>query len=259
MHKDGRNLSVARTGGTILKRSDAGKSVATAETIIAEWQCPVTNTPERCVIRCDGRLQDKEPVGYPCGVLRIDYSIGGFQVQTCYIDCVNQSALVVWANSIEVIPVWDERRIERLAAFFNGLEVENPGIISEQKVAASITVEDTGVADARWLDVITFNNTDDATSIHPIPPGARGCRFLNSTLSGSGDIAPISDYLTRIRWAATADDSTTFNIHQDAVPSDSCALDVPAGTTHLFLDFTAIDATLTTPFWVEWIMSPVSL
>jgi len=280
--KDGRTLSVKHSGVGRLTLKDDGTLDPSLETMIACWETPIRNQPSRCTVRCDGYIQrwnnnDGDEQGFPCAVLRIDYSIGGFQLggssgeatptlapamRSLYVDAVNQSIVSLVATTIEVVPVWDQRRIARLTAFYEGLsEGAFSGPAKQQILAAAIDANDYGPADARWLDVVAWSNEESTgVSTHPIPPGARACRVLNAT-STAGAVVLASSQLSAIQWAAYPDPTiTTKYIHQDCIPDCNCILDVPAGASYLFLRWAQDDeVNLGGPFWVEWLISPKSL
>lgn len=267
---DGRKLAIKRTNGIRLKLRDSGTPDPGQEIMIAGWQSEQHGVPMRCVVRVDGKIQGPAPVddndfnvGYPCAVLKVDYSIGGM-VRTTLIDAVNQSALVVWAESIEVVAVWDRRRIDRLESFYSGLESTNPGPCLEQLLACAISVStgDTGAADARYLDVVAWDNSEAGQSVHPIPPGARGVRLLNAS-DTTGTAVLISDALTAVKWGNERNGEVPY-IHQEDIEclDCGCVLDVPAGTGYLTLDLAPPAGpvvTLASPFFIEWILAPGSI
>jgi len=231
--------------------------------MIAAWQTDENKAPKRCVIRCDSRFrtQDDEDAaaGFPCGVLRIDYTVGGI-AKTVLVDSVCQSALVVWANSVEVRAAWDERRITRLATA-DRLPWKS------QLVAAAINADsrvgDTGPADARWLDMLAVDQTgddDDEWSIHPIPEGARGVRFLNALASGAN--VRTADTASLIVFSADTFASYPRGIVESAIDgfTDQSVVMVPAGARFMFVKFPAgTIGDFDEPAWVEWIMAPNSL
>jgi hypothetical protein len=280
----GRQLAQGPSGVGRLVLTPEGNPDQKRETMIACWQGVDRAIPQRLIVRCDGHIQDWRDfegvnMGYPCAVLRVDYSIGGYQIggaggvavgsnapamRTLFVDAVNQSALTIWATSVEVVPVWDRRRISRLAAFYDQLESGSGNPCKQQHLAVAISACDYGPGNARWLDVVSFLNESEVEnnglSIHPVPPGARACRLLNATRS-DGSIFEITDVLTAVQWATFPnpdEPSSTNYVHQDT-PSH-CALDVPATASHLFLRFEdEADVNQVTPFWVEWILSPEAI
>lgn len=270
---NGRSLSIPRTGGGLMSLVGKAGAILTppvpaSEIILAGWQTYERGVPHRCVVRCDGWVQDsrghidQRKVGFPCAVLQVDYAIGGWN-KSVRIDAVNQSALVVWAESIEVRQVWDTTRIARLESFYEISANTWPGACLAQRVAAGITVDDCGPADARYWDIMPFANGgvkgDITETLLEIPLGARAIRMLNGS-ANDGSIIPFNDLLTRIAWT---DDARTLGgehaiIYQDTIPSDSCCIDVPPVATHVKLQYTTdnLGSEPATPFIVEWIISP---
>lgn len=270
----GRGLSLKRTGGGLLSLIDLTKSGAAQvrqipdpaqETGIAAWQTLETGVPHRCVIRCDGWVQSNKGnlqqsgIGFPCGVLKVDYAIGGYN-RTTLIEAVNQSALVVWAESIEVTKVWDIDRFNALKTWWEGQENNFPGMSLEQRVAVAISLDDrggdTGEADARHWDVVSFKNAP-ITSSHRIPDGARALRLLDGS-TGSDAIAPFSDYLTGIKWSDQPDGFNQIGsiLYQDPIPDGNCALEVPPVATHLHLTYATFTTDIAAPFIIEWVLAP---
>lgn len=262
MDESSRKLSTPRTGSQILTRVN-GKAVETELILIAAWQSTEPRCPKRCVVRCDGLCRTtKNEVGgsgFPCGVLLVDYTIGGLS-KSVLVDAQCQSALVLWAESIEVRAAWDERRVTRLAT------VDRLPWAS-QSVAASINSDanlgDQGPADARWLDMLAVDATgddDDEWSIHPIPEGARGVRFLNALASGAN--VETADTATLIVFSADMFASYPTGIVETAIDglTDQAVVMVPAGARFLFVQFPAgTIAGFDEPSWLEWVMSPNSL
>lgn len=262
MEQTSRKLVTPRTGTQTLHRVD-GAAVQDELVMIAAWQSTEAKAPKRCVVRCDGnfktQLDEDGAPGFPCAVLRIDYSIGGLS-RRVLIDAVGQSALVLWAESIEVLANWDERRITRLAT-----ADRHPW--AEQAVAASInsdaTVGDVGAADARWLDMLSNDaGTDDHPewSIHEIPAGARGVRFLNALVGGANvATASLADFIV---FSADSFDNYPTGIVETAINgfTDQSVIMVPPGARYLFVEFPGgTIASLDEPTWIEWIFSPNSL
>jgi len=264
----GRRLAVPRAGAGILKLKSGKQQSQERGVICAGWQTEEQNQdgaqpiPKRVVIRCDGVLKDQRGptvnAGYPCGVLEIRYAIGGLE-RTVLVDAVQQSALTVWAQSVDVTPVWDDRRIERLANL-------NAQPCREQLLGAAINSSqgagDMGPADARWLDVINADSDDETTefSIHPIPNGARGLRFLDTLVSGVMTSVPA--LTSMIAWSADTFDNfpvgcVQFNTNG---ATDTSILIAPPLARFLFLGFPS--GTLTTfdlPSFIEWIIAPATL
>jgi hypothetical protein len=184
------------------------------------------------------------------------------------VEAVNQSALVVFAESIEVTKVWDRERIERLETWYAEQGDEWAGMCITQRVAAAITLELGGdIADARRWDIVPFTNLGEDGDITPftfeIPAGARAIRFLDGN-DGTGELIPFNDFLVNIGWAnATAEvfagtPGPQVVVYQDRVPTDSCALDVPPNATHIVLAYetTAMEENLALPFIIEWVIMP---
>jgi len=241
------------------------------EITLAAWQTPEKGTPKRVVVRVDGNITNQLDIngvgGIPCAMVDIRYTIGGY-VRNILIDAVNQSALTLWAESVDVTGVWDTRRIERIASVDQG----NLPCIGQQ-VAASISAcecGDTGAADARWLDAIhhdgdTGGNEDpDAKewSIHPIPPGARGVRFLDALIDGA--TASVPSATIDIVWSATTFDQYPKGFIQANTngATDTSILIAPPCARFLFISFltsTSFFSGLDVPTFIEWIMAPNTL
>jgi hypothetical protein len=251
------------------------------EITIAAWQTEETGVPHRCVVRCDGWIQQRignlaqnlTETGFPCGVLRVDYSIGGYQ-RSVMVEAVNQSALVVWAETIEVSKVWRRDRINTLSNWFETVKGGGegnpwPGLCISQRVGTAISLDDrggdTGEADARSWDIIPFTNIDPPDPqpfIFEIPAGARALRLLNGT-DDSGGLVPFSDFLTTIAWInnpnlLSAPALGQSAVYQDKVPTDTCALEVPPNATHLLLAYTVdtLETEMAMPFIIEWVLAP---
>ena len=215
------------------------------------------------MVRCDGysekQTDESGSPGIPCAVLKVRYTIGGL-TKTVLVDAIGQSALVVWAESVDVEPVWDDRRIARLA-------VQSVSPWSTQNVAAAINADatggDYGAADARYLDVLNIDATgDDDTewSIHPIPEGARGVRFLNALVSGANfDTADKANF---IAFSADTFPNYPVGLIELAINSvsDQAIVIVPALARYLFVQFPAgtIDS-FDAPSWLEWVLAPNTL
>jgi hypothetical protein len=258
-----RKLATPRTGSQALTRV-GGRAVSSEEGLIAAWQSTEAKAPKRCVVRVDGKivnqLAEDDSAGFPCVVARVDYSIGGL-AKTVYIDCQSQSALVLWCESLEVTATWDERRVTRLATF-------NQLPCRKQMVAAAINSEanvgDTGPADARWLDMLSADETteDPAAewSIHPIPEGARGVRFLNALASEAN--VQTADVATFIIFSACTFNKYPSGLVETAINgfTDQSVIIVPPGARYLFVAFpVGTIGDFDVPAWIEWIMAPNTL
>lgn len=263
MDESSRKLAAPRTGSQALTRLD-GRAISSEQVIIAAWQTTEPKAPKRCVVRIDGKIVDQlgedGTAGFPCVVARVDYSIGGL-AKTVYIDCQSQSALVLWCESVEVLAYWDERRITRLAT-------ANTLPCQKQTVAAAINSEanvgDTGPADARWLDMLSADQTteDPAAewSIHPIPEGARGVRFLNALASEAN--VKTADVATFIVFSACTFDKYPSGLVETAINgfTDQSVIIVPPGARYLFIAFpSGTIGNFDVPAWIEWIMAPNTL
>jgi len=262
-----RNLAIPRSGSQQLNLVDNAPDPA-QEIVFAAWQTPEEKTPKRVVIRCDGNIVDESSPdsafggGIPCGVVSVRYSIGGY-VREILVDATNQSSLTVWAETVEVRALWDRRRITR-----TGIPCQ------KQIVAASCSaaeVGDQGPADARWIDALfpdatTGSPEDPATfnqwSIHPIPQGARGVRFLDALVAGAMFSVPGATRI--IAWSAD-----TFARYPDGLiqlntngATDTSILIAPPCARFLFLAFPGASSffdNLDEPTFIEWIMAPQTL
>jgi hypothetical protein len=240
------------------------------EITFAAWQSPEKGVPKRVVIRCDGHIVDEQCEqglgvhngGLPCGMVNVRYTIGGY-VREVLIDATNQSSLTVWAETVDVTAIWDRRRIVRTG---------NP--CKKQIVAASCSVcecGDTGPADARWLDALALDATTGSPedpdtfvqwSIHPIPPGARGLRFLDALVSGVMFSVPGATSI--IAWSAD-----TFARYPDGIiqlntngATDTSILIAPPCARFLFLGFPGASTffeIIDEPTFIEWIIAPNTL
>lgn len=257
--KSGRHLSIPRSGSQKLVLR-AGAPDPSLEIVIAAWQTPEKGIPKRMVIRIDGNVIDEnteeDTKGFPCGMVQVRYSIGGY-VREVLIDATNQSALTVWAETIEVQAIWDTRRIARLLTQYSVL----PDL--SQMVAASISgceCGDTGIADARWLDVLAGDVEGETTiiSLHPVPNGARGVRFLNGIAGGA--IVRMANTATFINfYASKAIEANSFVETANNNVTDQAIINVP--TTARLLAITLPDSTLDdldSPAFIEWVMSPMT-
>jgi hypothetical protein len=258
----GTKLVAPRTGSQIVNRLD-GKAVNDQLVIIAAWETKEHKAPKRCVVRIDGIIRDQldesKAPGFPCAMVSVQYSIGGL-ARKLLVDCVGQSALVLWAESIEVLAAWDERRVTRLAEY-------SVKPCREQQVAAAInsdeTVGDTGPSDARWIDVLALDELGEFSeewSIHPIPNGARGVRFLNA-LAGGANVRT-ANLSTQILFSSSQWANRPTGVVETAINgfTDQSVIIVPAGAIYMFVQFPAgTFATFDTAPWVEWIMAPNTL
>ena len=270
-----KKLTVPRSGVQRLRWVDGAPLTQEQGQLIAAWQTPEVGAPKRAVVRCDGVLVEPAATldtfgrlatpGFPCAVLQVRYTIGGLIKQTL-VDAINQSALPVWAESVDVEPVWDTRRIARLAAQSVPIAPSK-----EQLLAATINsnqgVGDTGVADARWLDVIAQDvdegEGDPEWSIHPVPEGARGVRILNAMI----DDTPVElvDNASQIVFSALPFDqrpngAIEYFINGGSIPSSTSIIIVPPCARYLFIGLNS--GTITTfdsPAFIEWIMAPATL
>jgi len=264
-------LATPRSGVQRLHWVDGRPVTKEQGQIVSAWQSPEKGAPKRVVIRCDGVLSDEAATrdaqgqlttaGFPCAVLEVRYTIGGL-TKKVLVDALSQSALAVWAESVDVEPVWDMRRIARIA--------DSIAPCQEQLLAATANsnqgVGDTGVADARWLDAIHQDfdegEGDPEWSIHPIPEGARGVRILNAKIGGT--IVSLQDAAEQIIFSADSfprlpNGAVEYFIDDDTVPPTSIII-VPTVARFLFLAFNSgTIATFDSPAWIEWIMAPATL
>ena len=266
-------LATPLSGGGSMTRAEGNRPVTKQlAKWVAAWQSHEKGVPKRVVIRCDGFVRDISverdaggsvvEYGFPCAVLNVRYTIGAYEREVM-VDAVNQSALVVWAISVEVTPEWDERRISRLDTY----DIKPS---RDQYLAAAISecCGDEGQADARWLDMIRVDQTvlgpGEATfevSIHPIPNGARGVRFLNATVEG--DPVSVPDLAQQVTFVTDDQAWLTSNtgIVETAVDglTNQSQIMVPAVARFLIVAFPqGTIETFDTPTWLEWILSPVS-
>lgn len=243
------------------------------EELIAGWTTPEVGdgsngnrtAPKRVVIRVDGYVSNQSDingdVGFPCAIVQVIYRVGGF-TREVLVDAVNQSALVVWAESVEVKSVWDLRRIARLAAISNG---ESPSPIFpciSQDIACAISAcdcGDTGAADARWLDMLSpIAGESDEISLHVVPNGARGVRFLNGIASGA--IVRMANTATFINfYASKAPEANAFVETANNNVTDQAIINVPTTAQLLAITFpSGTLESLDSPSWIEWVMSPAT-
>jgi hypothetical protein len=244
---------------------------------MAAWQTPIKGAPMRVVIRCDGNILDHRANfiapgsfsnGFPCGVLNVRYASGGY-VRETLVDCVNQSALVVWADNVEVTAQWDRRRIARMFPGSIAPLVPRQLPCLSQALASAISVDDQGEANARWLDAIfadVANPGGTFWSIHPIPPGARAIRILRGVRNPTtvfpavpGNIAQYEGYWSANNELPTAPFALQGVVDRFTNPCYDAAINIPAGSEFLILLHTDID---TVPFnseWVEFLLLPEAL
>lgn len=225
---------------------------------LAAWQTPELDIPKRVVVRIDGVINNALDTdgngGFPCAVARVDYTQGGMS-KSVLVD--PQSSLPVHAQSIEVTPVWDQRRIDRLAVL--DLALKKP--CKSQNIAAAMSVGDdsgdTGPADARYLDVIKVDASDDTTewSVHPIPNGCRGFRFLDTLVDDEMVSVPgLTSIIALSVQPFSRYPSGVIQLNDGGV-TDTSILITPAHAAYLFLGFpTNTIATFDIPAWVEFIM-----
>lgn len=258
-----RKLATPRSGVQRLRRVDGKSVTAELSQLVAAWQTEEPGAPKRCVIRCDGytnkQTDEDGNAGFPCACLSVRYTIGGL-TKSVLVDAIGQSALTVWAESIDVEPVWDERRIARLAA-------QSVAPWSEQTLAAAINSDssggDYGAADARYLDVLNVDSTDDDDnewSIHPIPEGTRGVRFLNALVGGAN--YETADKANFIAFSADTFPNYPVGLIELAIngESDQSIIIVPACARFLFIQFpSGTVGSFDTPAWIEWVMAPNTL
>jgi len=262
-------LATPRSGVQRLHWVDGRPVTKEQGQLVAAWQSPEKGAPKRVVIRCDGVLSDDAATrdaqgqlttaGFPCAVLEVRYTIGGL-TKKVLVDAGGQSALTVWAESVDVEPIWDTRRIARIA--------DSIAPCQEQLLGATINSDwihgDSGPSDARWLDAIHQDidegEGDSEWSIHPIPEGARGVRFLDALVGGAMFSVPGATEV--IAWSADTfsqypNGAVQFNTNG---ATDTSILIVPAGARWLFLSFqSGTIATFDVPSWIEWIMAPATL
>lgn len=271
MPETSRGLAAPRSGVQRLHWVDGRPVTSEQGQIVSAWQSPEKGAPKRVVIRCDGVLVDEAATrdaqhqlatpGFPCAVLEVRYTIGGL-TKKVLVDALSQSALSVWAESVDVEPVWDTRRIARIA--------DSIAPCQEQLLAATANsnqgVGDTGIADARWLDAIHQDfdegEADPEWSIHPVPEGARGVRLLNAVIDG--DVVLLNTITERIEFSADSfqqrpNGVIEYFVGSGGVPSTSIII-VPACSRFLFIGFNSgTIETFESPAWIEWIMAPATL
>lgn len=261
-----RQLSIPRSGtSTRLLYSEIADRAKL--TTFAAWQTPEKGTPKRVVIRLDGEASGD---GYPCAVATVRYSIGGL-TREVDVDCAGQSALVVWADSVDVTAKWDTRRIARIAAYSEG------GVqpASWQSLAASISAGadagDQGAADARYLDVIRpdieIPQEGGFLSLHPIPFGARGLRFLDGYASGAvistPELASFIAFTAQPLIAGTLPSAPQNGVIEYVTngATDTSLIIVPSCAKQLWFMYAFPNAIsdLAAPAFIEWILSPNSV
>lgn len=252
-------LAIPRTGCQRLTDGGQSKECIT----FAAWQSPQDKTPKRVVIRVDGLVNDYKDAdgntGFPCGVVKVSYAIGGLNKEVL-LDCLTQSALVVWANSVEVAAYRDTNRIAALAPY-------SIKPCADQTVAAAISAcecGDTGLADARYLDVVpltTEGSGNIQSFFYAIPAGARVVRLLPG--------AKQSDtVLNEVQWGGgvffTANDprkAGVIGLIESRDVTTRTAYTIPANARFLALNSNDSGdiAELVTPPFIEWIMAPASV
>lgn len=263
MAASSRQLAIPRSGSGVI---ELGKEARDGITIAA-WQTPEKGTPKRCVVRVDGLIKDNAATnnpdgsiatyGFPCAVLLIRYTTGGF-VREVMVDAVTQSALTVWAESIDVTITFDKRRIARL---LKQTAPVTPCLA--QMLASAISgceCGDTGAADARYLDVLAVDS-DDGTSetvILPVPNGARAVRDMATIIAGVQ--TDWSSLLTRAYFTCNPPAAGLVGFIGLAGIIDPSLATVPVNSKFLILVFpTGTIATFDVPTFVEWIMAPATM
>jgi len=277
----GRKLAIPTAGGGKLTQRPNGNGPDPSQegVICAAWQGTNKGEPCRVVIRVDGFVEDiavtrdasgeVSEYGFPCGVMNVRYTCGG-RTQEVLVDAVNQSALTVWAESVECTPQWDKRRIQRLG------DIDNIKPCRSQYLVAAISAcpTDTGASDARYLDVIKSDVTVDIDGdtfevcILPIPAGARGIRLLNSK---TPEKLQNEDVLSDVEFFAFVTDPNAFIVAGEGwveafistdfnMPSSTSVIIVPPVARFALLYFATADfESIQLPCFAEWILSPNTL
>jgi hypothetical protein len=119
-----------------------------------------------------------------------------------------------------------------------------------------------GPADARWLDVINVDDDDETTefSIHPIPDGARGVRFLDTLVNGVMYSTLGATQL--VAWSADTFDNFPIGVVQvnANTAADTGILIVPPLARFLFIAYpSGTISTFDIPAFIEWIIAPATL
>lgn len=265
---------LTRTAANLPETGQEGNTLAAWQGESKGEYNPSTINPTRVVVRCDGniaKVQDyQDAIGFPCAVLRVDYTIGGY-ARSVLVDAVNQSGLVVWCKSLEVTPVWDTRRIERLTTGTLATDMGEvfPCMQQVLAAAASACCNDTGEADARYLDVLNIDGTSEGGgdppstfewSFHPVPNGARSVRFLNVTEAGApigvADAATLIVFITGTPAAYLASGAGFLSSVNNGL-TDTSQIIVPVDATHMLVSFpTGTLAGYDSRTWLEWHLAP---
>lgn len=253
-----RKLAIGRSGSSPLDFPEDGnipdRGFAEQEITYAAWQTPETGVPKRVVVRCDGNVVANASSGFPCGVNLIRYTVGGYNREVL-IDATNQSSLVVWAETVDVTARWDRRRMARL----------NGGVPAPQQiVAASISAcdcGDTGIGDGRWLDALAVDGTasdpDIEISVHKVPNGARGVRFLNG-LDTDGNLVRMANTALKVLFVTSADNAPIEAVNNGV--TDQSIITVPVVADQLVITFPlGTLENLESVAWIEWFMAPAML
>lgn len=261
--RSGRQLAIPRSGSAQVNLDANNRPILGQLITFAAWENPEREEnaqggiPKRMVVRLDGHITSTDD-GFPIFVSKVRYSIGGY-VREVLVDSVNQSALVVWAESIDVTAHFDKHRFDRM------ISQKDPS--NAQILAASISgceCGDVGPADARYLDMIAvdFHGEEDPTewSLHRIPHGARGLRFLDAIVAGN--MFSVPGATDAILWSADNFDVFPGGFVQANTngATDTSILIVPPVAKWLFLRFPAgTIASFQAPSWIEWIIAPNTL
>jgi len=243
------------------------------EELIAAWKTPEQGegsdgnrtAPKRVVVRVDGYVSDQHDIngsqGFPCAMVQVIYRVGGF-TREVLVDAVNQSALVVWAETVEVKSIWDKRRIARLAAF--EFDEESAPVLPciSQDIACAISAwhdGDTGAADARWLDMIAIDATTDTLEIstHVVPNGARGVRFLNGLTTAFVPVR-LANLAQFIVFATGPNGGFIESVDNGLTDQSTIAVPVCAKMLSIAFPLGTL-ATCASPVWLEWIMAPATV
>lgn len=266
-----RPLATALTGNAQL--TDGGQSKECI--VIAAWQTPDTGVPKRIVVRCDGRVNNVKDAdgnpGFPCGVLLVRYTIGGL-TREVKVDCLSESALTVWAESVDVQAYRDDARIAALAAFPWG--PLKP--CSKQVVTVAISpAGDTGHADARYLDALLIppatEEGDDFDVWLAVPPNARLLRLLPNVSGEDGDAsATVIDWVANVSyllWTVSGQRGGNATAIEAVMPYDGSmtqtVFTVPADAQWVKVRMSGgfyeqVNQTVG-PIFAEWIMAPATV
>lgn len=264
-------LAVPRAGvGRMIVTQGAAGALLSGEQLIAGWKTPELGegsngnrtAPKRVVVRVDGYVSDPHDIdggtGFPCAMVQVVYSVGGF-TREVLVDAVNQSALVVWAESVEVKTVWDLRRLARLAAFQLDSEAAPVLPCASQDIACAISAShdgDTGPADARWLDMMAVDATTETleVSVHDVPNGARGVRFLNG-LTTSLTPVRLANLAQYIVFSVSKNGGFIESVNNGLTDQSTIAVPVDAKSLAIGFPLGTL-ATCASPVWLEWVMAP---